>query len=387
MAQCMVMRKFAFILPLLLVLSSAGAESPFAIRGIKGLWWGGTDNYRAALPWVADHGMNFLMFCYSSYPASGKDWRSEYTPQQLADFHELSAIAEKRHVELCLSFNPGIWSKPPLTYSSEGDFVIAWNKVKTVHATGIHSFALCLDDINTRLQPDDAARFGTLEKCQTYFVNRLWKQMQTLSPKPRLIFCPSAYTTGEMQKHLAYTRTIGAEIDAGVDMFWTGPTVCSATITKSDAEKVTAWLHRKPIVWDNYPVNDMFPWRPLLAPVKGRSPDLGDAVAGLMANPMKQWHASTLPLATLADYLADPIQYDSQKSGEALVASYPLSQQPAIRDLLNLYGRTFLGENGYPPKPADKAALAKLRDELTNLPELANLWHDIQPTLESDLKQ
>src|SRR5438477_10654889 len=105
------MRRFAFIVILFLTIAGARAESPFAIRGIKGLWWEGTDNYRAALPWVADHGMNFLMFCYSSYPASGKDWRSDYTAQQLADFREFAGTADKLHVELCLSFNPGIWSK------------------------------------------------------------------------------------------------------------------------------------------------------------------------------------------------------------------------------------------------------------------------------------
>ncbi len=387
MGKCVTMQKIVFIIGLIVMLAGARAESPFAIRGIKGLWWDGTDKYRAALPWVADHGMNFLMFCYSSYPASGKDWRSDYAAQQLADFRELAAVAEKRHVELCLSFNPGIWSKPPLTYSSEGDFAIAWNKVKTIHTTGIHSFALCLDDINTKLQPEDEKRFGSLEKCQVYFVNHLWQQMQTLSPKPRLIFCPSAYTTGEMQKHLAYARTIGAEMDPGIDMFWTGPSVCSATITKADAEQVAAWLHRKPIVWDNYPVNDMFPWRPLLAPVKGRSTDLGDAVAGIMANPMKQWLASALPLATLADYLNDPAHYDPQISRQKLIASFPAKQQAVIAELLDLYGSNFLGEKNYPPTPTNKQALMKLRDELSNLPELADLWHDIQPTLEADLKR
>ncbi len=95
---------------------------PFAIRGIKGLWWDGLEKYRLALPWVAQHKMNFLMFCYSSFPASGKDWRSDYTSDELAGFRELAAEADKLGVELCLSFNPGIWSKPPLTYADVKDY-------------------------------------------------------------------------------------------------------------------------------------------------------------------------------------------------------------------------------------------------------------------------
>src|SRR5689334_906370 len=219
--------------------SAQAADAPstrptFAIRGIKGLWWEGLDKYRLALPWVAQHHMNFLMFCYSSFPASGKDWRADYSADELAGFKELAAQAQQLGVELCLSFNPGIWSKPPLTYASESDYQLAWKKVKTIHALGIHSFALCLDDINTKLQPADDERFKTLEAAQVYFVNRLWNDMKTLSPRPRLIFCPSAYTTHEAEKHLGYIKKI-ADLDRDIFVFWTGPTVCSPTITKADA--------------------------------------------------------------------------------------------------------------------------------------------------------
>ncbi len=168
------------------------------------------------------------------------------------------------------SFNPGIWSNPPLTYASEDDYQLAWKKVKAVHTLGVNSFALCLDDINTKLQPADAERFQKLENAQVYFVNRLWNDMKSLSPRPRFIFCPSAYTTGEAEKHLDYIKKI-ADLEPAIFVFWTGPVVCSPTITAKDAEQFAAWVGRKPIIWDNYPVNDMFPWRPLLAPVKGRS--------------------------------------------------------------------------------------------------------------------
>ena len=44
------------ILMSLIILATAAtpslAVSPFAIRGIKGLWWDGLEKYRLALPWV-----------------------------------------------------------------------------------------------------------------------------------------------------------------------------------------------------------------------------------------------------------------------------------------------------------------------------------------------
>src|SRR2546430_8217082 len=169
--------------------------------------------------------MNFLMFCYSSFPASGKDWRADYTADEQRGFRDLAGRADSLGVELCLSFNPGIWSEPPLTYASEEDYQLAWKKVKTVHALGVHSFALCLDDINTKLQPADAERFKTLEAAQVYFVNRLWADMKSLAPRPRLIFCPSAYTSREAQNHHDYIRKIAA-LDPDVCVFWTGPEAC-----------------------------------------------------------------------------------------------------------------------------------------------------------------
>jgi hyaluronoglucosaminidase len=368
-------------------------QPAFQIRGIKGLWWDGIDKYRLALPWIADHGMNFLMFCYTSFPASGKDWRSQYTQAEQQAMRELASEADRRHVELCLSFNPGIWSKPPLTYASEQDYQLAWNKVKTVHGLGIHSFAICLDDINKKLEPADAKRFGTLQSAQVYFVNRLWHDMQSLSPVPRLIFCPSAYTTHEASQHLDYIKKI-ADLDPAIFIFWTGQGVCSTTITADDARQFAKWIGRKPIVWDNYPVNDMFPWRPLMAPVQGRSADLGDAVVGVMANPMKQWNPCKIPLATLAEYLADPAHYDPSKAMRDAIDEYPPDQRDAISALLAVYGTSFIGQKDYPPKPASDAATASAqlpkylaaREKLSKTPGLQKLWRDVRPTLDADIQ-
>lgn len=379
---------------LMLLAGPVRAASPFVIRGFKGLWWDGLENYCKAVPWAAAHDLNFVMLCYSSFPASGKDWRADYSAAELAGMKELAKEADRLHVELCLSFNPGIWSKPPLTYSDEADYQIAWRKMQAVHSLGIRSFAICLDDINTKLQPADAERFKDLGHCQVYFVNRLWGDLHKLDDRARLIFCPSAYTTAEADRHADYTHTIGDGLDAGVQIFWTGPTVCSASITAADADHMTALYHRKPIVWDNYPVNDMFPWRPLLAPVKNRSADLADHVAGLMANPMKQWEASTIPLATLAEYLHDPKNYDPVQAIQRVLDSHPPAERETVSELLDAYGTRFLGEASYPPNPAmDKskpaaerlARLQKLKADLSGDPALAGLWKDIQPTLEADM--
>ncbi|MCL6520116.1 MAG: beta-N-acetylglucosaminidase domain-containing protein [Armatimonadetes bacterium] len=388
--------KIKVLIMLLLFVSTVPTldAEQFKIRGIKGLWWEGIEKYQLALPWLAEHNLNFLMICYSSFPASGMRWRSQYTPDEQKAIGKLAEEGRKLGVDICLSFNPGIWSNPPLVYSSDSDFEIALNKVKIMHAAGVRWFALCLDDINRELQPEDKDKFGSLAAAQVYFVNRLWNSMKELKPRPKLIFCPSAYLTADMERHMDYVEAIGKGIDNEVMMFWTGPQCCSASITADNARLVAKWIRRKPFVWDNYPVNDMFPWRPLLSPLKNRSADLASAVSGYIANPMKQWYASTIPLATTAAYLNDPEHYDPQAAMEKLIQSYPLEQQRAIRLLVELYGCSFWGEKNWPPQPAlgdRKQALKQLpkyralRAAFLAQPSLKNLWEDVRDTVEQDI--
>lgn len=387
-------RLTALIVFWVLIPASASTAKPFEVRGIKGLWWEGMAKYEQALPWLAEHDLNFLMLCYSSFKASGMDWRADYAPEEMEQIRNLAAKGRKLGVSVCLSFNPGIWSKPPLVYSSDADYRTAWNKVRGVHALGVNWFALCLDDIGRELTPEDKSRFGTLQEAQAYFVNRLWRDMKMLRPRPKLIFCPSAYLTDDAKNHLDYINTIGEKIDREVMMFWTGPQCCSASITAEDARVFEKWIRRKPFVWDNYPVNDMFPWRPLLSPLKDRSADLASAVSGYISNPMKQWRISTIPLTTTALYLNDPAGYVAEKAIEQAISAFPKDQQSAVRLLVELYGSSFWGENDFPPqpRPADRGAALRilpkyrvLRKMLSTDGDLRDIWEEVKPTLEQDI--
>ena len=400
------MRAWSVMAGVALALCAAGAcaqdratpgsatSSPFQYRGIKGLWWQGAAGYRRALPWLARNNLNFLMLCYSSFPASGADWRADYSPDEFREFGEIAARGDKLGVEVCLSFNPGLWSRPPLVYCSESDYQLALRKVRLVHQRGIRWFGLCLDDISRQLEPADQAQFGTLQAAQTHFVNRLWADMKGLRPQPRLIFCPSVYTTAEARQHLDYIKAVGAGISPEVMMFWTGPECCSPTITARDAREFGAWIQRKPFVWDNYPVNDMFPWRPLLAPLRNRSADLGDAVAGYLANPMKQFDAAQIPLGTTARYLTDPAHYEPTRALAEVVAGFRPHQRETVGQLVALYGTAFWSEPNFPPKPRprtrDEAArllpqYKALRAALSSTQGLKRLRDEVRPTLDEDI--
>lgn len=82
------------------------------------------------------------------------------------------------------------------------------------------------------------------------------------------------------------------------------------------------------LLWWNYPVNDYCKDNLLTDGVKGLSVDLKDSIRGVISNPMNQAEASKLPLATLADYLRNPIEYSYEDSYEkALRELYPKTHE------------------------------------------------------------
>ena len=78
--------------------------------------------------------------------------------------------------------------------------------------------------------------------------------------------------------------------------------VLSPGYTHADINAISEKIQRKPLLWDNYPVND---GRKIsrflhLLPVRDRPAQLRDWCSGHLANPMNQAFLSQLPLASLA---------------------------------------------------------------------------------------
>ena len=124
--------------------------------------------------------------------------------------------------------------------------------------------------------------------------------------------CPLVYHgTGDEP----YLATLAAALDPRVDLMWTGREICSHVLDAADARRFAQTAGRPPLYWDNYPVNDVaMGWELHIGPYLGRDPGLGEVSRGVLANPMELAEASKIPLATIADYLADPQGYDPEAS-------------------------------------------------------------------------
>jgi hypothetical protein len=99
-----------------------------------------------------------------------------------------------------------------------------------------------------------------------------------------------------------YWETLGAELPAAVDVFWTGNAVCSESITAADLLRITEPLGRRVTLWDNYPVNDGADRSRFLytAPLAHRESEILPLLTGHLCNPMNQGLLSLPAVSGLA---------------------------------------------------------------------------------------
>ncbi|HLK26089.1 MAG TPA: beta-N-acetylglucosaminidase domain-containing protein [Caulobacteraceae bacterium] len=129
------------------------------------------------------------------------------------------------------------------------------------------------------------------------------------SPAARIIFCPTYYSDdvqldrGFGQRPTGYLEALGAGLDPKIEVFWTGEEVCSREYSPGHLNRVAEQIRRKPVLWDNYPVNDGPRMSPFLyvRAFTGRPGAIGASLSGHAVNPALQPVLSRIPLASLAE--------------------------------------------------------------------------------------
>jgi hyaluronoglucosaminidase len=189
-------------------------------------------------------------------------------------------------------------------------------KFRAFYDVGVRAFSLLLDDILPDfIHEADRAQYASYANAQAALCNRVYHWLKDLDPAITLSMCPTDYHG--VPPFGSYLQTLGAELDPGIDVFYTGPQLCSKTITSFDAAAFAQAVRRSPIIWDNYPVNDGEMASEMhLGPIQGRDSTLYHAARGILVNPMTQVEASKIALATYGKYMANPLRYDAQSAWE-----------------------------------------------------------------------
>lgn len=341
----------------------------FSERGVVETFYGKPWSHQDRidiLKFEGRHWMNSYIYAPKNDPYNRARWREPYPPAQLRQLGELASTANRHFVHFCYAISPGL----SITYSSKADFATLTGKLARLHQQGISCFALFLDDVPMTLQnPQDRARFKTLAAAQASLINKLYRYVKKMSPGVPFAVTPTVYTN--LGANLAYVRELGKDVNPHVELAWTGPGVFSKQVTVAMARNWGALIRRKPMLGDNFPVNDAFSWRLVLAPVRGLAPGLPSVISGVDANPMIEAHASMLPLTTVADYLWNSRAYNpNQAFHRALIQLYGKNGPQLLAPFLKAYSGYEWQDTIFKPLfvetnlPIDLPAIQKMTEEL-----------------------
>ena len=330
------------------------------VEGFYGTPWT-HDERLDVVRFMGDVGMNVYFYAPKDDPFHRQRWREHYADDHLQRFQELIRVAEESDVQIYYAISPGLSMK----YSDESDYQALLEKLNSLSVLGVSNFALFLDDVPESLQhPEDMERFSSLAEAHVYVINRLYNDL--LENGSSLIVCPTTYTDAWGSRE--YISTLGSEIPTDIPLFWTGRDVAISEITIEDAQNWGEAMSRKPLIWDNFPVNDFEQWRPILGPISGRSSALSNYTRGIVANPMDKPYLSMISLYTVATYGRNPQNYDPDKAWfNALVHLAGTEAARTLRPLALLFSDYGWTDNVFTPlyTPGKSFNVNEVRDALT----------------------
>ncbi len=363
------------------------------IEGFYGNTWA-PGVRKDVLKLMARHGMNTFYYAPKDDAYHRAKWREVYPEKELAELKELFDLSCKNEIDFHYCVAPGL----SMRYTSEEDFDVLMNKLKSLYAIGIRKFGLLLDDIPRQLQYDeDKARYGETLFAHIDLVNRAYDTLTALDKSIEFTMCPLQYH-GKGDEY--FISRLGQGLYPEIHIFWTGRDICSQELTSLEAIKFIESTRHRPLYWDNYPVNDAEMFHEMhLGPIQGREPDLYRYARGLISNVMEYAECSKIPLLTIADYLWNPEQYNKEASYEYALNTVLGEKAALFRYIadhlqvscLSRHGSAFLSEtldkamfeldHGSPLK-----AFAILSDYLDNASACAEMLKDETVPLFKEMK-
>ncbi len=267
------------------------------IEGFYGREWSWQDR-RDYAGYLQAMGLDTYLYCPKGDAHLRKQWQQ---PWPLAVERELASVAAAYRGQ-GLAFGVGL--SPFALYQdySASSRAALKQRLAAIESLGGNCLALLFDDMPGDLE-DLAARQAEIVADVQAWTRADW-----------LVVCPTYYSLDPVLEEFfgrrpdSYWEELGNSLDPAVDVFWTGNRVCPETVTAADLADITTRLRRKPVLWDNYPVNDGARASRFLhlSPLPGRSDDLETALSGHLCNPMNQAQLSRYPLGGLAALYRGP---------------------------------------------------------------------------------
>ncbi|MBQ3045001.1 MAG: beta-N-acetylglucosaminidase domain-containing protein [Clostridia bacterium] len=275
------------------------------IEGFYGNPWS-FENRKMMIELLSHYGMNTHYYAPKDDPYHRDKWEELYPEKELSELSAMLEICNKNFVDFYYCIAPGLSMK----YSSEEDFCKLACKAEQLYSIGIRNFGLLVDDIpeNLYFDEDKAVFSGEAVNAHIYLCNRFYGYLKNLSPDCRLTVCPLQYH-GKGDEY--YISKLGKGLAGGIKIFWTGKNICSQELTVREAVIFENSTNRKPLYWDNFPVNDAEMYNEMhIGYINGREKDLYRYSDGIISNTMEYCLSSRIPLLTVCDYLWNPVAYN-----------------------------------------------------------------------------
>lgn len=294
-------------------------DKPFRLGVIEGF-------FGLAWPWEArtayagflnKHGFNTYLYAPKSDRLLRQDWYMPFPQDHLEKLKALASHYKDSAVDFGIGLSPFELYR---NFNAENKTLL---KAKLDQINTINPNILCIlfDDMRGDIDP--------IANQQVDITNFIIEHSQA----SHFIFCPTYYTDdpllithfGSKPKH--YLEDIGSLLDPALDIFWTGPQVFSKTYPAQHLQEVARKLQRKPLIWDNYPVNDAKQLTDFLhlEPFPNQAAVMQEFTSGHIANPMNQAYLSQLALYSLSQYYQGVSEKDLLQQACKALCLEPLS--------------------------------------------------------------
>jgi hyaluronoglucosaminidase len=271
------------------------------IEGFYGRPWSWDERARTT-EFLAARGYGFYLYAPKADPFLRRRWQEPH-PDSMAD--ELATLAAHcRGIDM--RFGVGLSPYDIFRAFDDNARDALERKLHFIDDTGAEDLAILFDDMRGDV-PQLAER-------QAQIVAFAAERTRA----SRIIVCPTYYTDDPVldrvfgQRPERYLQQLGELLDPAIEIFWTGPEVCSRELSTGHLSRVANQIRRTPFLWDNYPVNDGQRMSQYIhvRGFTGRAAAAQRHIAAHGINPALQPTLSCIPALTLIESYLQGEHYD-----------------------------------------------------------------------------